>query len=400
MLIPLENEYPKRGVMNLHEYQAKQILLQYGINVPPFEVVSTLADVEKLVHEKNWSTAVLKIQIHAGGRGKAGGVLFAKSADQILNHAKILLGKKFVNQQTGPQGLVAHQLLLTPPIEIAKEYYLAVTVSRERGERILIASPVGGMDIEQVAQESPELVLMLTIPSEGRLRHYQLIRLAKFMGWTGEQAIQGNQLANKLIQAFMDKDAVLLEINPLVETPDKTLVALDAKLSVDDNALFRQPEIKAMFDPTQVPEQEAQAQQYDLAYVALDGEIGCMVNGAGLAMATMDIIQAYGKRPANFLDVGGSATQEKVAEGFKIILSDSQVKAILINIFGGIMNCEILALGIVQAVQEQHVAVPLVVRMEGTHVDQGKRILQEAKLNIQIATSLAGAARAVVEKCK
>lgn len=382
--------------MNTHEYQAKKILQKYGIAVPDYAVASSLSDVDKILREKGWAAAVVKVQIHAGGRGKAGGVKLAKTPQEIISVSKELLGKKIINQQTGPEGMVSYQLLITAPVDIAKEMYLAVTVSREKGERVLIASPVGGVDIEKVAAETPEKVLFLTIPDDGCLRSYHLLTLSKMMGWQGEMAIQGQQIAKNLIRAFIETDAVLIEINPLAETKEGRLQALDAKLIIDDNALFRQPELKEMFDSHQVPEQEAKAQEHELAYVALDGDIGCMVNGAGLAMATMDIIQTYGGRPANFLDVGGGASKEKVAEGFKIILSDPKVKAILVNIFGGIMNCETLAEGIVYAAKDLEIHVPLVVRMEGTNVEKGRQILHDSKLNIQIADNIADAAKLVV----
>ncbi len=384
--------------MNTHEYQAKEILKKYGIVVPDFAVVTALSDVDKILKEKGWNTAVVKVQVHAGGRGKAGGVKFAKSPQEISASAKELLGKKIVNQQTGPEGLVSYQLLLSEPVDIAKELYLAVTVSREKRKRVLIASPIGGIDIEQLAEENPEKVLIITIPSDGCLHSYHYLRIAKFMGWGGELAEQGQQIVKNLIKAFIETDATMFEINPLAETKDGKLTALDAKLVIDDDALFRQPELKGMFDPHQMSEQEAQAHQLELAYVLLDGNIGCMVNGAGLAMATMDIIKTYGGLPANFLDVGGGASKEEVAEGFKIILSDPKVKAILINIFGGIMNCATLAEGIVAAAKDLEIGVPLVIRMEGTNVEQGREILAKSKLNIQIAKTLDDAVKLVTQK--
>jgi succinyl-CoA synthetase beta subunit len=383
--------------MNTHEFQAKKILQKFGIPVPDFAVASSLGEVDKILREKGWDSAVVKVQIHAGGRGKAGGVKFAKTPQEIISVSRELLGKKIVNNQTGPEGMISYHLLLSAPVDIKKEMYLAVTVSREKGKRVLIASPVGGMDIEKVAEETPDKVLVISIPSDGQLRSYHLLTLSKFMGWQGEMAKQGQQIVKNLIQAFIETDAVLFEINPLAVTKEEKLIALDAKLVVDENALFRQPEMKDMFDPHQVPAQEAEAQKHELAYVALDGDIGCMVNGAGLAMATMDIIEAYGGRPANFLDVGGGASKEKVAEGFKIILSDPKVKAILINIFGGIMNCETLAQGVVEAAKDLEIHVPLVVRMEGTNVEKGREIINQSKLNIQIADNIADAAKLVVQ---
>ncbi|MCE2982171.1 MAG: ADP-forming succinate--CoA ligase subunit beta [Parachlamydia sp.] len=382
--------------MNLHEYQAKNILLQYQIPTPPYLVVSSIEEVEEFL-KKGWNSAVLKIQIHAGGRGKAGGVRLLQGKEEILKGARELLGMKVVNEQTGPEGLIVRELLVTEPVQIAHEYYLGLTIDRQSAARMLIASPVGGVEIEKTAKETPDRVLFLPVPFEGRLRSYQLLRLAKFMGWDKAAAVQGGEIVQKMIQAFIECDASLLEINPLVTTDGGDLVALDAKMSIDDNALYRQSALKNLFDPSQVSSSEARAQEFDLSYVALDGEIGCMVNGAGLAMATMDLVQAHGGKPANFLDVGGGASVEKVAEGFKIILSDPHVKAILINIFGGIMNCETLALGIIEAASRQHIPVPLIVRMEGTNVEKGKELLAGSGLNIQIAADLTEAAKLAVE---
>lgn len=386
--------------MNIHEYQAKEILNEFGIPIPEYSVVSSLKDVEDLLNSKGWESAVLKVQVHAGGRGKAGGVKFANSRQAILDAAKELLGKKIISAQTGSEGLIAHQLLISPPIAIAHEYYIGMTTSRDRGQNILLASPIGGMDIEEVAQQQPDKVLILPLPPEGAFRSYHLARVAKFMGWSGQIAKQGSSLIQALTKAFLDIDATLIEINPLIKTPDEELFALDAKISLDENALFRHPDLKALFDPTQVNSNEALAEQLELAYIALKGNIGCMINGAGLAMATMDLIHQFGGEPANFLDVGGSATKEKVAEGFKIILSDDNVKAILINIFGGIMNCETLAEGIVAATKELHIRVPLVVRLEGTNEKQGKKILKESGLNIISANDLTEAAKQVVKLSK
>lgn len=383
--------------MNTHEYQAKKILLDHQIAVPPFFVVTSLAELESLLDEKGWDSVVLKVQVHAGGRGKAGGVRLVSSRAKIMEAAKELLGMKVVNEQTGPEGMIAHALLVCAPIDIAKEYYLGMIIDRKSAQSMLIASPAGGMDIEKVAKESPDQVLTLPVPANGFFRSYQLLRIAKFMGWTHEIAREGMDLVKKLVMAFAKTDATLLEINPLVLTSDGKLCALDAKLSVDDNALFRQVEIKGFFDPSQVSPQEARAHEYDLAYVALEGEIGCMVNGAGLAMATMDIIHHYGGHPANFLDVGGSATKEKVAEGFKIILKDPKVKGILVNIFGGIMSCDTVAEGIVEAAKELHIHVPLVIRIEGTNVEKGKKIIEGSSLkNIQIAPDLTQAAKLIL----
>ena len=382
--------------MNIHEFQTKEILRKYGVPVPEYFVIDSLENLEDKIQKMGWNSAVIKVQIHAGGRGKAGGVKIAKNRSEIIAKCKELLGIKIINNQTGPKGMIAHHLLISPLVDIQQEYYLGLTINRELGKIILIASPEGGVDIEKIAQEHPEQLCILSLPIEGAFRSYQILYLAKFMGWSGDLAKQSDQLVKSLTKMFIDTDAEMLEINPLIKTNENELIALDAKLVVDENALYRQPLIKSFFDPTQIMENEVTAKKFDLAYVALDGDIGCMVNGAGLAMATMDIIHHFGGRPANFLDVGGSATKEKVAEGFKIILSDKTVKGILVNIFGGIMNCETLALGIVDAAKELEIRVPLVVRMEGTNVEQGKDILSKSGLNILIAHELGEAAKEIV----
>lgn len=386
--------------MNIHEYQAKTILQQYGIEVPDFFVVSSVDEAKNLLNDIGLSKAVVKVQVHAGGRGKAGGVKICKTPAEILEAVKKLVGMKIVNAQTGPEGVVAHKVLISPLADFKKEYYVGAIMDRQKAQATLIISPEGGMEIEEIAEKTPELIKTIPIRNDGRLRNYQLVEIAKFMGWKGQAAEEGKKMAAGLAKAFVDTDAAMLEINPLVETEAGHIVALDAKLVIDDNALYRQPEIAAFYDATQISPYEAKAKENDLAYIALDGEIGCMVNGAGLAMATMDIIHHFGGMPANFLDVGGGATQEKVAEGFKIILSDPKVKAILVNIFGGIMNCATLADGIVAATKVQKVHVPLIVRMEGTNVEKGKKILADSKLDIIIADDLNDAAKKAVQAAK
>ena len=386
--------------MNTHEYQAKEILSKYGIPIPKFVVVSDFRNLKKTIEDSGFVKAVIKVQIHAGGRGKAGGVKFAQNPNEIFDIAKQMLGMKIINNQTGPEGIVAQQILISEPVDIKKEYYLGAIIDRQKATATLIASPEGGMEIEEVAAKTPEKVLTLPIRTDGTMKDYQLIHLAKFMGWTGETAKKGMKIASAIAKAFIENDASLLEINPLVQTPEGDIVALDAKLSIDDNAVYRHPELAKYYDPTQLSPYEAQAKEYDLAYIPLDGYIGCMVNGAGLAMATMDIIKHYGGAPANFLDVGGGATSEKVAEGFKLILSDPKVKAILVNIFGGIMNCVTLAAGIIAAAGELEVRVPLIVRMEGTNVENGKQMLKDSGLNIIIANSMSDAAEKVVQSVK
>lgn len=386
--------------MHTHEYQAKAVLREFGIPVPDFAVITQLDELLQALDNLGLDEAVIKVQIHAGGRGKAGGVKIGKNRQEVEKLTREMLGMRVVTKQTGKEGIIAHQLMISAPVSIDKEYYLGIVIDRPGAQAMLIASPEGGVDIEEVAAKTPEKILKKPLPLDGRLKTFQLWEIAKFMGWKGPQIEQGLKLIAALAKAFVATDAVLLEINPLVLTKEGKLIALDAKLSIDENALFRQPGIAKLYDPLQVTPNEARAQEYELAYVALDGEIGCMVNGAGLAMATMDIIHHFGGSPANFLDVGGSASEDKIAEGFKIILSDPKVKAILINIFGGIMNCATLAGGIIAAAKEQHISVPLIVRMEGTNVETGKQMLADAGLNIIIADSLKEAAKVSVASAK
>lgn len=381
--------------MNTHEYQAKDILKRYGIPIPSFGIAKTVQEAKTVVDALKLQEAVIKIQVHAGGRGKAGGVKFGKGKEEIVKIASELIGMRMVNNQTDPQGVVTSCILISEPVSIAQEYYLGAIIDRENKQPILIASPEGGMEIEEVAQRFPDKILHIPIELNGEVRSFRLVRLCQFMGWKGPTAKQGVHIARGLAKAFIDTDASLLEINPLVADKEGNIWALDAKLSVDDNALFRQQEIAHFYDPTQQSPQEIAAKEFDLAYIALRGNIGCMVNGAGLAMATMDLIKHGGGTPANFLDVGGGASKEKVAEGFKIILKDPQVKAVLVNIFGGIMNCATLAEGIIAAVKEMGIQVPLVVRMEGTNVEEGKRLLRESKLPIITADELEQAAEKV-----
>jgi succinyl-CoA synthetase beta subunit len=383
-------------LMNTHEYQAKEILGRYGIPIPRFGVAGSVKEAEQVLSTLKIKDAVVKVQVHAGGRGKAGGVKLGRGRDEVLQYAEKMIGMHLVTPQTGEEGVVAEKVMISELSDIDSEYYLGCIIDRDRAQPILIASPEGGVEIEEVAAKTPEKILTVPIGLDGRLRSYQLVRICKFMGWSGDQAKQARKILVGLAKAFIETDASLLEINPLVKTPDGDLVALDAKLSVDDNALYRQKEIAEFYDPTQVQAGEVQAHKHDLAYIALDGNIGCMVNGAGLAMATMDIIKVSGGSPANFLDVGGSATEEKVASGFNIILSDPKVKGVLVNIFGGIMNCATIAHGVIAAAKEQAIEVPLVVRMEGTNVDEGRRLLEESGLNIIAAKDLGEAAEKIV----
>lgn len=387
---------------NIHEYQPKNSADKTALPVPPFAVIRELKDTQNAIKELglNGAPAILKVQVHAGGRGKAGGVKVAKNSQEILEKAEKLLGMKIVNNQTGKDGVVANELLIAPLLDFKKEYYFGIIVDRKKAKVMIIASPEGGMDIEEIAEKFPDKIKTFPVENNGSIRSYHLLQLVKFMGWKGRTAEQGKVIASTLAKAFFASDASLLEINPLVETEEGGLFLLDAKLSLDENALFRHPELAKFYDARQLPDTEARANAYNLAYVALEGTIGCMVNGAGLAMATMDIIQYSGGSPANFLDVGGSATEEKITEGFKIIQSDKHVKAIFVNIFGGIMNCQTLASGIIAAMQQEKLTIPLIVRMEGTNVKEGKALLAASGLDIIIADGLADGAEKAVKAAK
>jgi succinyl-CoA synthetase beta subunit len=385
--------------MNLHEFQAKELLRDFGVEISPFAVASSMEEVEGILDEQGWDEAVVKIQVHAGGRGKAGGVKIAKGKDQILKVSEKLLGMKMVNSQTGPDGATADQILLCPPENIESEDYLGIVIDRSLKSPVLIASPEGGVEIEVVAEKTPEKILTLPIDRDGYIPTYRLMELCKFMGWEGTLAKDGIELAKKLAFAFINVDASLLEINPLIHSGGH-LGVLDAKISIDDNAIFRQELASKYYDPRQIPAREVEANEYDLAYIALEGNIGCMVNGAGLAMATMDIIKQFGGDPANFLDVGGSASKEKVAAGFRLILNDPQVKAIFVNIFGGIMDCATVAEGIISAVDTLGMELPLVVRLEGNNSDKGKKLLAKSSLNITPAGSMGDGAKKIIEAIK
>jgi succinyl-CoA synthetase beta subunit len=382
--------------MNVHEYQAKGLFRDFSIPVPRGELCRTVEDVARACDALG-GTVVVKAQIHAGGRGKAGGVRLARSRDEARAHAQALLGKPLVTHQTGPEGRKVTKLLVEEGLKIAREFYAAIAVDRRRGGPVLIASAEGGVEIESVPKER-----LLTEPiavHEG-LRPFQARAVAYGLGLTGDAAKQGAAILEALARLFVAQDCSLAEINPLVLLADGRVLALDAKLNFDDNALFRHPEVEKLRDPEEEDPAEARAAAHDLSYVSLDGTIGCMVNGAGLAMATMDIIQHHGGRPANFLDVGGGASKERVTEAFKIIVEDEQVRAILVNIFGGIVKCDLIAEGILEAVKEVNLRVPLVVRLEGTNVERGRELLKQSNLKVIAATDMADAAKKVVEAAR
>ena len=393
--------------MNIHEHQAKAVLSEFGVAVPRGFPAFTVDEAVKAAEQLGGPVFVVKSQIHAGGRGKGrfeglgsdakGGVRVLKSLDDVKASAQEMLGRVLVTEQTGPKGKQVNRLYIEEGAAIAKEFYLSLLVDRETSRVSVVASTEGGMSIEEVAHNTPEKILTFTIdPATGVFPHHGRA-LAGALNLKGDLAKQAARLLGQLYAAFVAKDMSMLEINPLIVTGDDQLRVLDAKVSFDSNALFRHPDIVALRDESEEDPKEIEASKYDLSYIALDGEIGCMVNGAGLAMATMDIIKLYGAEPANFLDVGGGATKEKVTAAFKIITADPNVKGILVNIFGGIMRCDIIAEGVVAAVKEMGLKVPLVVRLEGTNVEAGKQIINESGLNVIAANDLSDGAEKIVK---
>ena len=396
--------------MNIHEHQAKKILQDFGASIAPGVAITNIGQAEAAIASLPGPVYVVKSQIHAGGRGKGrfkelksdakGGVRVSLSSDEALFNAEEMLGKTLVTKQTGPIGKSVNQLYIEAGADIERELYLSILVDRETGRASFVVSTEGGMDIEAVAQETPELINSVSIsPSQG-CTDADAGKLADVLNLTNGARQQGIALFKNLYQAFVNKDMSLLEINPLIITKSNNIQVLDAKVSFDDNALFRHPDLMELRDETEEDKKEIEASKHDLAYIALDGEIGCMVNGAGLAMATMDIIKLYGAEPANFLDVGGSATTERVTAAFKIITADPNVKGILVNIFGGIMRCDVIANGVVQAIKDINLNVPLVVRLEGTKVDEGKSIINNSGLNVIAADDLDDAAKKIVKAVK
>lgn len=383
--------------MKIHEYQAKELFRKYQIPVPngkpAFTVDEAVAAAKSLSDKGPW---VVKAQIHAGGRGKGGGVKVAKTMDEVTQFSKNILGMNLVTIQTGPEGKIVKRLLIEDGAQIVKEFYVAITLDRAVSKICIMASPEGGMDIEEVAEKTPEKIFKAWVHPTLGLRDFQTRSLAMQMGFTGPAAKQFQDFLKKLVKLYLENDCTLAEVNPLIQNKEGNLVALDAKLDFDENGLFRHPSFQELRDLNEEDPSETAAKKFDLSYISLDGNIGCMVNGAGLAMATMDIIKLEGGNPANFLDVGGGATEEKVKEAFKIILQDPKVKAILVNIFGGIMKCDVIAKGILGAAKELNLKVPLVVRLEGTNVNEGKKILEQSGLKIITATGMKEAAQKAV----
>ena len=382
--------------MNLHEYQSKRLFAEYGIPVPrgiPVKSPNAAVDAAKELGGDLW---VVKAQVHAGGRGKAGGVKLARTRHEVREYAEGMLGKQLVTHQSGPEGLPVNVVYIESGSDIERELYLSMLVDREVSRVAFIASAAGGMDIEKVAEETPEQIFTVTIAPDAGLQDYQARQLAFGLGLNTKQMRQFGDIVKRLYRLYDECDASLIEVNPLIVNKSGDVIALDGKINIDSNALYRQPKLVELRDITQEDDMEREAAAHDLNYVSLDGDIACMVNGAGLAMATMDLIKLHGGEPANFLDVGGGATKERVAEAFKLILSNQNVTAILVNIFGGIVRCDLIAEGIISAVKEVGVSVPVVVRLEGTNVDMGRELLANSGLDIISADDLTDAAKKVV----
>ena len=386
--------------MNIHEHQAKEILKQFGVLVPKGIVIFDLKEIKNKIKNLDSKNLILKAQIHSGGRGKAGGIKIIESYDNLIEEAKKMFGKVLVTHQTGPAGRKVKRLYLEETSNIKKEFYLSCLVDRSSSKIAFISSAEGGMDIEEVAINNPEKIITVKMNLSKTVNEKDLNEITLPFALSGKAQEQAFNFIQSIYKILIEKDANLIEINPLILTKDNNLLCLDAKISFDDNALYRHPDIVSLKDLNEKDPIETEASKHDLAYIKLDGKIGCMVNGAGLAMATMDIIKMYGSEPANFLDVGGGASKEKVSAAFKIILSDKNVKGILINIFGGIMRCDVLAQGVVDAAKETNLTLPLVVRLAGTNVELGKEILKKSNLKIIAASNLADAAKKIVEATK
>jgi succinyl-CoA synthetase beta subunit len=386
--------------MNLHEYQAKDVFRNYGIAVPAGRVAASAEEAVQAAEALGGSIWVVKAQVHAGGRGKAGGVKVARDLETVRSAAQAMLGTRLATKQTGPEGLPVETVYVESGSEIEREIYVSLTLNREKGRIALIASSAGGMDIEEVAAKTPEQILTVNIHPAAGLQAYQCRQLAFGLGLKGTQIAEFQAMALGLYKLYLEKDASLVEVNPLIVTKSGSLLALDAKINIDANAVFRHPDIAKLRDPNQEDPMERRASEHDLNYVSLDGDIACMVNGAGLAMATMDLIKLHGGQPANFLDVGGGATTERVTAAFQLILSNPKVRAVLVNIFGGIVRCDIIAEGVINAVKNVGVSVPVVVRLEGTNADKAREMLGASGLAITAAADLTDAARKVVAAAK
>ena len=386
--------------MNIHEYQAKEILKEFGASVPKGVIVLKVDEIQTKIKKLNQKKLVLKAQIHAGGRGKAGGIKIVDNNKNIFNEIKNMLGKSLITPQTGPKGKIVNRIYIEEATEIDKEFYLSCLIDRKTSKILFISSDQGGVDIEKIAIEDPKKIITTKISLNKKITQDDIENITSPFFLNEIQKKEANNLINSLLKIIKERDASLVEINPLILSKNGELICLDAKMNFDDNAIFRQPKVFDMRDLTEEDPKEIEASKHGLSYIKLNGSIGCMVNGAGLAMATLDIIKLYGSEPANFLDVGGGASKEKVSAAFKIILSDKNVKGILINIFGGIMRCDILAQGVVEAVKETNLSVPLVVRLAGTNEKLGKEILKKSNIKIISANNLSDAAKKIIEKTK
>ena len=386
--------------MNIHEYQAKEIFRKFGIKVQNGFVIFSLKEIDDNFKKLKTKKIALKAQIHAGGRGKAGGIKIVDNIEELKKHAENLFGKKLITHQTGPQGKEIKRIYLEETCDILKEFYLSCLVDRSSSKIAFISSSEGGVNIEDVAKNNPKKIITTKINLSNSVDEKDINKIIKPFNLTKKTKKQAFNIIKSIYKILIDKDANLIEVNPLILTKDDNLICLDAKINFDDNGLYRQPDIVSLKDPNEEDPIETEAKKHDLAYIKLDGKIGCMVNGAGLAMATMDIIKLYGSEPANFLDVGGGASKEKVSAAFKIILSDKNVKGVLINIFGGIMRCDVLAQGVVEAAKETNLSIPLVVRLAGTNEELGKNILKKSKLKIISANNLSDATKKIIEVTK
>jgi len=386
--------------VNIHEHQAKDILREFEAPVPKGVVVYNIKEIDQKIKILNTNNFVIKAQIHAGGRGKAGGIKLVKTNEDLIKEATSMFGKTLITKQTGPRGKIVKRLYIEEVSKIKKEFYLSCLVDRASSKIAFISSTEGGVDIEKVAKDNPEKIITTKIDLTNEVNETNIEKIIKIFRLDRKQKIQAKKLINSIFQLLIKKDANLIEVNPLIITKDDNLLCLDAKINFDDNALYRHPDIASLKDPNEEDPIETEAKKHELSYIKLNGTIGCMVNGAGLAMATLDIIKLYGAEPANFLDVGGGASKKKVSAAFKIILSDRNVKGILINIFGGIMRCDVLAQGVVEAAKETNLSVPLVVRLAGTNVELGKEILKKSNIKIISANNLSDAAKKIIKATK
>ena len=386
--------------MNIHEHQAKEILNKFGVKIPNGFVIFSLSEIEEKFKKLKTKKVVLKAQIHAGGRGKAGGIKIVNGTEELKKEAKFLYEKKLVTPQTGPEGKVVKRLYIEETLNISKEFYLSCLIDRSSAKIAFISSSEGGMDIEKISKENPEKIVTVKLSSSRSIKDEEIKKIINPFNLSEKTKHKASELVKSIYRLLIEKDASLIEINPLVLTKEEDLFCLDAKINFDDNALYRHEDIQLLKDPNEIDPIELEASKHELSYIKLDGNIGCMVNGAGLAMATLDIIKLYGSEPANFLDVGGGASKEKVSAAFKIILSDKNVKGILINIFGGIMRCDVLAQGVVDAAKEVNLSIPLVVRLAGTNVKLGNEILKKSNLKIISANNLSEAAKKIIKAAK